>query len=798
MAPVIAPILFPTLAGTQLALATAGINLALYAGVSAASLLLQQSMMPNQKQETGTKLVSVLGGAVNQAIHFGAKETAGSFLYKNSWGIAGRVPNAFLVRVYCLSDRRVDGFENYVWAGNRKCNYDPGSTQIIGGVNVGHPIDAFDNNGDHRLWVKFHDGTQTVADGYLTTKFSGDVNRPWTSDHVGRGRAYMIVTQKYDKKEPSGEIDVVAVIKASRYYDWRDGGQAYGTYSSYASEPGNPIVSAYNTMRGVYDGTEWMFGGQKWPAMRFDTDSWTAAANRCDTNVALAGGGTQKWARMGAEVDCSEEPWTVVERQLKTCGGRLVESGGVFKVYVGGIGASVYSFTDDDILVSEEFTARLFPTRDQIANTIVGTYVEPANAGEAKAFKARFKQDYIDEDGDVRKSTMDFEYGRDNRQAQRFAKLALNDNRRFRSFVVAFWTQARKLEPCDVVSWTSERFAFSNKKFIVGDVTLREDGVVIVNLREADATDADWSTADEDGFETGVYADVDAAPQAITPTFTAVSITDDDNATKRRPAIRIRATLDDDFVDCRALLWEVRKRNGDQATLAEGESKAFFDPANPKYGDITIARSAFLPGRRVQVRVKIDPESDRETEWSNWSTTSFYPGGNSYLELDDSKLDTIDLRGGAVLGADSITVRKNNWNQGSNGSDTRALFKNAVIANASGSPILMSWNIRVSINFTLNGAPGNGSAQAALILILKHVESGEEFNLGKFENKSTDKKSANSKTFKGAYLFGQMKKGDASFTLTAVHSRNFKGAKYDKAKFTVSGPSPVEARRWKV
>lgn len=604
--------------------ATTIATLGLYAATTAASIFLQMAMAEKPEEEIGTKLNAVLGGAVNQSFHIGDKESAGSFLYKGSWGKSGRVPNAYLVKVYCLSDRPVNGFADYLWVDGIKCNYDPEETTTIDGVGVGHPIPKYDQGGGHRLWVKFHDGNQSNADNYLVAKF-GTGPRAWTEDFVGRGRAYMIVTQKYDKKNPSGEVEVLPVIKNSRLYDFRNdstnggsGAQRYNHDSTWGVDPGNPVTASYHIMRGLYRGNEWIFGGQKWPATRFDIATWTAAANKCDSDIAAGGGGTLKFSRVGAEIDVSEEPWTIIERMLKSCNGRLVESGGKFKIYAGGIGASVYSFTDDQVILSEELTGRVFPTRDDIANTVVGTYIEPSNAGEAKAYKARTKTAYVEADGDVRKMTFDLDYVRDNRQAQRLAQLALNDNRRFRTFVVAFWSQARMLEPCDVISWTSDRFQFTNKKFIVGDVVLRDDGVVVANLREADATDADWNPiTDENPFETGVFEDLDEPTQTLTATVTAV-VQEDDDGKHRRPAINIVATVDDDFVDCEALRYVVRKKNGNQKVIYRGRSEGFFDPDSPDYADITFTDNSFLEGRQVQVKYKIDPESDRDTEWSGW------------------------------------------------------------------------------------------------------------------------------------------------------------------------------------
>lgn len=631
--------------------ATTIATLGLYAATTAASIFLQMAMAEKPQEEIGTKLNAVLGGAVNQSFHIGRKETAGSFLYKGTWGRSGRVPNAYLVKVYCLSDRPVEGFEDHVWVDGIKCNFDLGTTDSIDGLNVGHPIPKYDQGGGHRLWVKFHDGNQNTADNYLVAKF-GTGPRAWTEDFVGRGRAYMIVTQKYDKKNPSGEVEVLPIVKNTRLYDFRSGTQNYSNDSTWGVDPGNPITTAYLIMRGLYRGDEWIYGGQQWPATRFDMSTWTAAANKCDEDVGAGGGGTLKWSRVGAEIDVSEEPWTVIERLLKSCNGRMVESGGKFKVYVGGIGASVYSFTDDDVILSEELTGRMFPTRDDIGNTVVGTYIEPANAGEAKAYKARTKTAYVEEDGDVRKMTFDLDYVRDNRQAQRLAEFALKDNRRFRTFVVAFWTQARKLEPCDVVNWTSDRFQFTNKKFIVGDTVLREDGIVVVNLREASANDSDWNPiTDEDPFETGVFEDLDEPTETLTATVTAVPFTDEDGK-NRRPAIRIQASLDDDFVDCQALRYQVRKRFGDQKVIHRGRSAGFFEVGNPSYGDIEFTSSAFVPmrGKQVQVRYKIDPESDRLTEWSDWADHT--------ITLADLGIDDDDTSDDLLAAPTGLSVNK--------------------------------------------------------------------------------------------------------------------------------------------
>lgn len=650
--------------GISTAAATTVTSVALYAGVTAASYYLQQANQP--KPEIGTKLRSASGGAVGMSAIFGEKETAGSLIYQGSWGKSGKTPNGYYVRVYCLSDLPCNAIKPRVWASGKKLSIDTGTTAGDGsGNSMGNPVPGLQNgDGNDFAWVKFLDGSQTVADPYLRAHFAG-ADRPWTTSMIGRGRALAIVTERYNVKEPTGLHDWTFVVEGALLYDWRkdstnggSGSHRWGTYSTY-EYTASPMVIGENIMRGIFWNGVHLYGGDNWPARRFDGDSWTAAANVCDENVTLAAGGTEKRYRMGAEINFGEPPLAVLDRILATCNGRMVETGGVYKVYAGGIGASVYSFTDGEVIVTEALTGKMFPTRADIANTIAGSYVEPDNGGQTKAYGKRTKAAYVAEDrGEVRAREMNFDYIRNNRQAQRCAMLALNDNRRFMTKVVAFPSVGRKLEPGDVVTWsTSVRFGFSLKKFIVGDVTLSDNGVVLCILREADATDPDWSTSDEATFTVGTYGDIVPAAQTFSATVTAVAITDDDNTTARRPAVRIVASLDADDVDCRALLYWVRKKNGDQKVIAHGRSTGFFNPASANYGDITFSDASFLPGKQVQVCYEVEPYSDRPTSPSSWVDLTLT---NARLKVATTTGDVndIDIIDTPNINTDAVTTVK--------------------------------------------------------------------------------------------------------------------------------------------
>jgi hypothetical protein len=719
-------------AATAATMATAG----LYIATTAASYFIQQAMA--EKPETGTKLRASLGGAVDQSFIFGEKETAGSFIYRGTWGVSGKVPNGYLVNVYCLQDMRSEAVLQRVWTA-KKAAMDQSSSWSIDGKNLGHPVAAFDSGGSHYLGVRIHDGTQTSADPYLRSVFGSDATRPWTSDMIGRGRTLAIVTQRYNKKEPEGEVAPVFLVRGIKLYDWRkdstnggSGTHRYGTYSTYEYSA-NPAVVMYNIMRGIYHGDEWMYGGEGWPASRFDNDAWTAAANHCDENVTLKNGDTEKRYRCGGEVALSEEPWSVIERLMKACNGRVVESGGRFKLHCGGVGTSVHSFNDDSVLASEELTGRLFPVREDIANTITGTYVEPDNGGRQKAFRPRADADLIAEDGGERKISADFEYVRSNTQAQRLAKLTLKDNRRFRTFSLALWTEGRKLEPCDVVSWTSTRFGFESKKFIVGDVSLQRDGVTVVNLREANPADADWSTLDEDSYETGVYGDIVPPAQTLSATVSSFGITDD-AGNNRRPGIRIQATLDEDFNDCEALLYKVRKSASVPRVIMRGRSEGFFDPDSEDYGDVVFTDNSFLPGRAVQVNYRVKPEGDRAAAWAGWTNVTLTNARLKVQNLDAGNENDIDAIGTSNILPLSVEGRIG-WT-GSNNAHTWTGEDNAktrvvnlggpsAIINPNPSTVLLKVSGRLKADVSaISGKPGTVGSFATTVTIFSAPVSG--------------------------------------------------------------------------
>lgn len=612
-----ATLLAPLVAGvTGLAVDSFGVTLISTGLALAATTAVQYFLAQGNEteQETGTKLTAQSGGAVPLSVIFGETETAGSFIYGGSWGKSGKTPNGYMVEVFAISDLIVQEQEATIWLNDTK--YTIGATEGFDDLSnsIGYKVTGYEGD----CWVKLINGATSV-DPYLNAKFGSLATRPW--EGIGRGRALMVVTCRYNESEPYGFPKVRTVIKGNKWYDWRldstnggSGSHRYGTRSTYAYDGGNPVVGIYNIVRGVYDGSDvWMFGGRGWNPLRLDNDTFTAAANVCDEDVTLASGSTEKRFRIGAEVAVSEEPLSVIDRFKAACNGRIVESGGIVKFYSGGIGASVASFTDEEVIISEEQTGELLAGYQNTVNTISGTYVEPANGGQAKAYKSRTNADYVDADGEQLVGEFSSDCVRSNTQMQRLATAALKEARRVITWTLVLGPWARKLEPCDVVTWDSDKHGYTTKKFIVGDVTLLPGGLVGVVLREAEVGDTDWNVADEEPYTVGVYGDIVADTQPTTVTVVSTTFKDSDG-NDTIPAMRGVWDVDADDVDCQWMRYQIQQRISGTWTDVDLQGRQDFSA-----GSLRVSEGLVM-GATYRARFKIIPYSSRDTDWTSWTT----------------------------------------------------------------------------------------------------------------------------------------------------------------------------------
>ena len=581
--------------------------------------LIEKAMAKKDQQPAGTKLEISMGDDHAMSFIVGSYATAGKRKYAGTWGDDGKTPNAYftdVIEIGSLPNRAGERGLTSVWIDDQKVGVLWDQPHPDG---RGFPVLQYRVKNKDYLWIKFLDGTQTGPDPFLMAKFGSHAERPWKSTMIGRGCQVVILTSRYNtdlfKGVPAGLFEPHPLP----LYDVRkdssvggNGGHRW-TDSSTWQPSTNPAVIVYNLARGVYYGPEWVYGGQNIGAFCLPAANWMAAANACDASVPLDGGESESAFRAGYDVQCDQEPLDAISELLKGCNGRIAEVGGVFKMLVGTPGAAVYSFTDDDIVVTEEQDFQPFPALSATYNAIEATYPEPAEKWATKDAPGRYNADLEVQDGNrrlpaqVQLLAVPFA-----NQVQRVGLAMIQDYRRFRVHQVSLPPDAYPLEPNDVVSWSSARNGYDEKKFLVVKVEPQPNFLIVVTLKEVDPADYDWHPGLQLPTAIGWLGPITPPSQPMIGWTVEPSTIKDAGGIDRRPAIKISCAPDLDDV---AGVWV-------QVRLKETGDVVFDSDANPYASPFSwiISGQWTLPNTNYEARGRYLPQSNRATDWSAWLT----------------------------------------------------------------------------------------------------------------------------------------------------------------------------------
>lgn len=579
---------------------------------SVAFSALSRALAPKPKLPGLTNEATQTGGTDPQSFLLGRYATGGQLVAPPmTHGKVGKTPNAYLTYVIAVSD--VPGV-------TLSRLFIDGEVAVIGGVahpDYGTPVELKGTAG--RAWVKWYDGTQTVADPMLIAKYGAHPERPWSADMVGTGTAYAILTFRFDRQLYKNfpavrfEVDGIALydprkdpsLGGSGTHDWSD--------PSTWEQTDNPAVMIYNILRGIPipGGDVW---GSGWDEGDLRTDEWFAAMNVCDEPVALAAGGTEPRFRAGMEITVDQEPADAIEELLKTCTGRMADVGGVMKIVVGPPGAPVKVLTDDDIVITDEQNASLFPSLAQTHNGVHATFPDPASLWENRDAPPRYDATAEIEDGRRLIATVSLPACPYGDQVQRLMQSWINEERRFRRHQHVLPPDYTILEPLDTFAWTSTRNGYSGKTFEVDEIA--HDPVSLLqagSYREVDPADYDWDTSLEIPWVAPTPGTSLTPPQGV-PGFTASGIAlDDTNGDPRRPAI-ILSWDGADLDDVSALEYELRLQGGAQVVSGATLSVAS--------GSLVIS-AGIIPDTAYEVRARLI--APRPVIWTAW-TLATTPG----------------------------------------------------------------------------------------------------------------------------------------------------------------------------
>lgn len=537
-------------AGTFLATVTAG-ALQVAAGIGLNLIAKAIAGEPEQNRPKFGVQGRLQGGDdVPRSILIGRASTAGSLVYHNTWGTANGVNNAYQTRVIALADYPIQSVDA-AWANELVATL----LKAEAHPQYGWPVSEYRKNGVDHLWIKFYDGTQTAADSFLTTSVSSTA-RPYESSRVGNGIPYVIVTCMAPEREDGeakplfsgGPPPMKFEVTGARLYDpskdtsvGGSGTQRWADRSTWGGDGDHlPLVQAYNILRGITWGGQWLYGLQSLNENRVPTADLIPQINKC-RELFEGPSGNEYQYRSGGELQVAAQIKTALEALLTSCQGRMMEIGGTYKFRVGAADAPVAEFTDADIIDTQEQMFTPFYGLEDTINGVQATYPNPIEGWAIKTAPPYIRPDLEVMDGNRRlMASVSLDLVPYIGQVQRLQKSALDEAQRARRHTYPMGPEFWVVEPGDIISWTSVRNGYVDKLFRVDGVADRSDLDVLLDITEVDPADYDWDfDADFVPVTSGPLVIVNTPPlPMIGWQVYGVEVLDNDGEA-RRPGIEI-------------------------------------------------------------------------------------------------------------------------------------------------------------------------------------------------------------------------------------------------------------------
>ena len=333
-------------------------------------------------------------------------------------------------------------------------------------------------------------GTAAQSASSLLTPIS-----QWTSDHKLSGIAYLAFKLEWNQdKFPQGVPNITAVIKGKRVFDPRTNVTAYST---------NPALCVRDYL---LDST---YGLGEINA-NIDSDALEAAADLCDEQVSLDGGGTQDRYQCNGVIDTGNQIKANIENLLSSMGGRIAYSNGKYFIQGAEYVAPTFSFDESNTISA--ITIQTKQSRRSLYNGVKGSFISEEKNYKLMDYPAQLSSTYETEDGDPVYLDMPLPFVTNNLQAQRIAKIALLKSRQ--QVVLSFTVNLSglKVKVGDTVNITNDRLGYTNKVFEVIDyelmITASGESAVKLTLIETAAAVYDWTTSDEEDFLSGGELDL--------------------------------------------------------------------------------------------------------------------------------------------------------------------------------------------------------------------------------------------------------------------------------------------------
>ncbi len=326
---------------------------------------------------------------------------------------------------------------------------------------------------ENKIRINKHLGDQTTADADLLSE-SNQID----GSFVGYDIAYLYARFASDQDVfANGIPTITAVVKGKKVYDPRTDTKAYSD---------NAVLCLRDYIDADY--------GLNDP----DIDDVTAqaGANESDTDIPLAGGGTEKKYTMNGIVRADTPHGDVLNKMVTCCAGTLFWGMGNWKLVPGAYSAPVKNLTLDDLRGSISVNPRT-NARD-LFNTVRGTFNDSDQDWITVDYPQIASGTFRAEDGGEEQALdLELPFTTSAATAQRLAKLTLYRAREQIRMDADFSLNAFDVQVGDIITFSNERYGWTQKEFEVVGWQLKsaENGAPRVHLSLQETSEAafDWN-----------------------------------------------------------------------------------------------------------------------------------------------------------------------------------------------------------------------------------------------------------------------------------------------------------------
>jgi hypothetical protein len=358
----------------------------------------------------------------------------------------------------------------------------------------------------------------------------------WTSAHRLRGIAYLYVRVKWNQDVWTNGIPAIKadVEGADQVEDPRDDSVGYSS---------NPALLIRHYLKDARFGLGC-------PDSEIDDDYFIAAANICEEQVEKAGTGSpteyeNRYSCNGV-IDTQNTPQEILQELLTSCGGRLINSGGKWRLYVAAYDAPTLTFDESHLVGPLNVKTRV--SQRENFSAVKGVYISPENLWQPSDYPAIKSAAAMADLGLTQHKYRDYNlpFTISPSAAQRLAKIELLKARQPITVETTFNLSAFRFQAGDTIRLSNARFGWTAKVFEVIEWTLavEEDSnknpvlVIRVMLRETVSTIYDWSTSEEQIVDDAPNTDLPNAFNIDPPGPPAVTEQLYETTTSRGVAVR--------------------------------------------------------------------------------------------------------------------------------------------------------------------------------------------------------------------------------------------------------------------